>query len=70
MRIRILAAAVLVLVATTGCARLQGQSRTSNTKATKDCAACARMCEVAGESKGGAGGVDACKADCEKTCEG
>jgi hypothetical protein len=70
MRIRFAALVVLLAVSsTTGCARLMSaQSRPTNQKAKKDCAACARMCEVAGEGEG-KGGVDACKADCAATCE-
>jgi hypothetical protein len=34
----------------------------------KDCAACEKMCKVAGESEKNAGGVEDCIKDCKKDC--
>lgn len=34
----------------------------------KSCASCKRMCEVAGDARDNAAGVEACKADCDKKC--
>ncbi len=71
MRTRLFATvAVLTLVSTVGCARLSAAgTQPTNQRAKKDCAACARMCEVAGESEKNTGGVSACKQDCAATCE-
>jgi hypothetical protein len=72
MHVRLFAAAlVLAVVSTAGCARLgAAAARPTNQKAKKDCAACARMCEIAGESKDGSpDAVSACKQDCAATCE-
>jgi hypothetical protein len=34
----------------------------------KDCAACEKMCKVAGDSEKNKGGVDDCVKDCKKDC--
>lgn len=70
---RSLATAVVVLAlslpALSGCAALSGQSRASAGKAGgRDCASCARMCEVAGDARDNPRAVERCKADCKKKC--
>lgn len=69
MRARVLATVVLVCLSLTGCQRLLGATRPSNAKAKKDCAACARMCEVAGDAEKSPAAVESCKEDCKRTCQ-
>jgi hypothetical protein len=61
------------VVAVTGCTKAQlNQIRGANaggTAAKKDCAACEKMCAVAGDAEKNPAGVDACKADCKKNCQ-
>lgn len=66
----------LVLAATAlawlvGCGMNIGRLRTSGAKASaskKDCAACEKMCAVAGDAEKNPDAVESCKADCHKSC--
>lgn len=72
---RVFALVVVATLAATlsGCAKL-GQIRlaspsSSEARATKkDCAACEKMCAVAGDAEDNADAVAECKADCRKSC--
>lgn len=61
--------ALTLLVGALGCGMKVGKLRTgADTQAKKDCAACEKMCAVAGDAEGNPDAVAACKADCKKTC--
>lgn len=65
----LIATAVLSLGCTaTNLARLRGLS-TPAAANKKDCAACEKMCAVAGDAEKKPEAVRACKADCKKTCD-
>jgi hypothetical protein len=59
-----------LLASSMGCGLLGkvGRSNTGAAAAKKDCAACEKMCSVAGDAEKNAAGVEACKEDCRKTC--
>lgn len=68
-----LVVAVALLPALFGCnvdiGRIRRAGTSSATGATaKDCAACEKMCAVAGDVEKKAAAVDQCKADCKKSC--
>lgn len=71
-----LALAATVLASLLGCGVSLGRLRTKGTKGAaaastkKDCAACEKMCAVAGDAEKNPEAVDACKADCRKSCDG
>lgn len=48
--------------------RLRGASAGA-AASKKDCAACEKMCAVAGDAEKKPQAVEACKADCQKTCQ-
>ena len=48
--------------------RLRGASNAA-AAGKKDCAACEKMCAVAGDAEKKPEAVKACKADCQKTCQ-
>ena len=48
--------------------QLQSAAAGAGTQAKKDCAACEKMCAVAGDAEKKPEAVAACKADCKKTC--
>jgi hypothetical protein len=54
--------------ALTGCTALSGQARSSGSQSARDCAACNRMCEVAGDARENPAAVKRCQADCQKKC--
>ena len=61
--------ALTLLLGALGCGMKVGKLRTgADTAAKKDCAACEKMCAVAGDAEGNPDAVAACKADCKKTC--
>ncbi len=64
--------ALVGVVGVTGCTKSQlAGIRGANgggTAAKKDCAACEKMCSVAGDAEKNPAGVQACKDDCKKTC--
>ena len=62
--------ATALLASTLGCGMLRTGSakNTAGTSAKKDCAACEKMCAVAGDAEKNPAGIEACKADCKKTC--
>lgn len=63
--------ALTLLVGALGCGMKVGKLRTgADTAGQKDCAACEKMCAVAGDAEGNPDAVAACKADCKKTCSG
>lgn len=63
--------AVTLLVGALGCGMKVGKLRTGAYTAGKnDCAACEKMCAVAGDAEGNPDAVAACKVDCKKTCSG
>ena len=71
----VLAALALVLSVTfvAGCpsmgmASAKGAAATAKADAKKDCAACEKMCAVAGDAEKNPGAVESCKADCKKSC--
>ena len=62
-------AAVLGTLATACGGRLTGaHTRDANASSQKECAACAKMCEVAGDAEKNAAAVADCQADCQKKC--
>lgn len=66
--------ALVGVVSVTGCTKAQlnqirGATAGANTAAKKDCAACEKMCSVAGDAEKNPAGVAACKEDCQKTCQ-
>lgn len=66
--------ATLALVGVMGCTKAQirqlnNANNNANSAARKDCAACEKMCTVAGDAESNPDGVAACKADCQKTCQ-
>jgi hypothetical protein len=63
--------AATVLASLMGCGLQLGRVKTSNAAAAgkKDCAACEKMCAVAGDAENNPAAVEACKADCRKSCE-
>ncbi|MCC7074130.1 MAG: hypothetical protein IT383_22665 [Deltaproteobacteria bacterium] len=63
--------ALALLTLALGCGMKVGKLRTgADTAAKKDCAACEKMCAVAGDAEGNPDAVAACKADCKKSCSG
>ena len=73
MRRVVTLAFVLVTFVSLGCsnmnlARLRGASNTA-AAGKKDCAACEKMCSVAGDSEKKPEAVQACKDDCQNSCE-
>ncbi len=63
--------AALALASITGCAGMGSAKAAGATAAAakkKDCAACEKMCAVAGDAEKNPGAVTQCKADCKKTC--
>lgn len=62
--------ALALLLAAVGCGNMKvGKLRTgADTAAKKDCAACEKMCAVAGDAENNPDAVAKCKADCKKTC--
>lgn len=61
--------ALTLLVGALGCGMKVGKLRTgADTTAKKDCAACEKMCAVAGDAENNPDAVTQCKADCKKTC--
>ena len=68
---RVLTVAV-ALVALTACGMNLGRVKGSGAgpaAAKKDCAACEKMCAVAGDAEKNPDGVAQCKADCKKSCQ-
>ena len=65
--------ALVGMVGLTGCTKTQmAQIRGANTGGTaakKDCAACAKMCTVAGDAEKNPAGIEACKDNCNETCQ-
>ena len=49
--------------------QIRGATSNGNAAATTDCAACEKMCTVAGDAEKNPEGVQACKDDCQKTCQ-
>ncbi len=73
---KVCVAAVMVVVASASAAcgsgvtvgQVRSALKSSATESNqKDCAACEKMCKVAGE-KEGTGGIAACVADCKQHC--
>lgn len=65
--------ALSLLVLALGCGVKVGKLRTgadsaAKGAATKDCAACEKMCAVAGDAENNPDAIAACKAECKKTC--
>lgn len=58
-----------LLVGALGCGMKVGKLRTgADTAGKKDCAACEKMCAVAGDAENNPDAIAQCKADCKKTC--
>ena len=56
-----------------GCAGMslgsaRGAAAHAKASAKKDCAACEKMCAVAGDAEKNSAAVESCKADCKKSC--
>jgi hypothetical protein len=63
--------AATFLASSMGCQMLNkatGASKAGAAAAKKDCKACEKMCAVAGDAENNPAGVEACKADCHKSC--
>jgi hypothetical protein len=70
MRHALIAAVLVALSFTSACAGLRaGKGAKAQNNSAKDCAACAKMCEVAGDAENNAAAVNDCKADCQKQCK-
>jgi hypothetical protein len=65
--------ALVGVVSVTGCTKAQLQqirgANAGGAASKKDCAACEKMCAVAGDAEKNPAGVEACKDDCKKTCQ-
>ena len=72
MRRALSLALVTTALVALGCSNMNlGRLRGASTAAAagkKDCAACEKMCAVAGDAEKRPEAVQACKDDCQKTC--